>query len=111
MHINIPPKYSKCVMEKLGVNPIQDGGGSCKNRPPTSFSLVTSTNAGISPPPKLSNFKFEPSASPRSLNLNQDHPSKNGVFWSNPYIIEVVITALIEMLELQNFSHMNRSTK
>ena len=99
-------------MEKLRVNPIQDGGGSCKNRPPTSFSLVTSTNAGISPPPpKLSNFKFEPSASPRSLNLNQDHPSKNGVFWSNPYIIEVVITALIEMLELQNFSHMNRSTK
>ena len=37
-------------MEKLGVNPIQDGGGSGKNRPPTSFSLVTSTNAGISSP-------------------------------------------------------------
>ena len=37
-------------MEKLGVKPIQDGGGSGKNLPPTSFSPVTSTNAGISAP-------------------------------------------------------------
>ena len=99
-------------MEKIGVNPIQDGVGSGKNPPPTSFSLVTSTNAGISPtPPKLSDFKFEPSASPTSLNLNQDHPSKKEFFWSNSYIIEVLITALIEMLELPNFSNMNRSAK
>ena len=26
--------------------------------------------------------------------------------WSNPYKVEVVITSLIEMLELPNFGHM-----
>ena len=47
------------------------------------------------------NFKFLPSASPKLLHLNKDHP-----LWSNPYKIEVMITSLIEMLELPNFSHM-----
>ena len=31
---------------------------------------------------------------------------KNGFFWSNPYKIEVMITSLIEMLELPNLGHM-----
>ena len=31
-------------------------------------------------------------------------------FWSNPYKIEVMITSLIEMLELPNFGHMTIST-
>ena len=35
---------------------------------------------------------------------------KKQFFWSNPYIIEVVITSLIEMLELPIFGHMNTST-
>ena len=52
------------------------------------------------------NFKFLHSASPKLLHLNKDHPSKKGFLWSNPYKIEVMITSLIEMLELPNFSHM-----
>ena len=31
-------------------------------------------------------------------------------FWSNYYKIEIVITSLIEMLELANFDYMNIST-
>ena len=41
-----------------------------------------------------------PSASLKLLNLNQDHPLKN-VFWSNLFKILVMITSVIEMLELQ----------
>ena len=38
------------------LNPIQEGEeGGAKYAPPTSFSLVTSTNVGVSPP-KLSDF-------------------------------------------------------
>ena len=59
--------------------------------PPTSFSFVTSTNIGISPQNFLNfrfnpfatpvwNFKFVPSASPKLLNLNQNHPSKKAIF-------------------------------
>ena len=42
---------------KLPINPIQDGVGA--KRPPTSFSVVTSTNVGISPKNFL-NFSFNP---------------------------------------------------
>ena len=56
------------------------------------------------------NFKFTPSASPKLLNLNQDHlPKKKQYFWSNPYKIEVMITFLIETLQLPNFGHMTTS--
>ena len=83
----------------------------------TSFSPVTSTNVGINPQHFLAfnfnsfatlvqNVRAIPSASPKLLNLNQDHSSK---FWSNPYIIEVMITSLTEMLELPNCSHMTKS--
>ena len=58
----------------------------------------------------VKNFKFITSASPKLLNLNQDHPSKKAVFWPNPYKIEIMITSLIEMLELPNFGHMTTST-
>ena len=71
-------------------NPIQDGGGA-KSSPPTSFSPVTSTNVRFGPQKFLTfsfnpfttlvqNFKFVPSASPKLLNLNQDHLSKKVVF-------------------------------
>ena len=71
-------------------NPIQDGRGGQKG-PPTSFSPVTSTTAGFGPQNFLTfsfnpfatlvqNFKFVSSASPKLLNLNQDHPSKKAVF-------------------------------
>ena len=45
-----------------------------------------------------------PSASPKFFNFNQDHPSKGWFFWSNVYKIEVMITSLIEMLELSNLA-------
>ena len=86
------------------------GGLGGAKRPPYQFFPVTSTNVGIGHYNFLSfsfnpfailvqNFKFVPSASPKLLNLNQDHPSKEQFFWSNPYEIEVIITFLIEMLQ------------
>ena len=65
-------------------------GGGQKGLP-YQFSRVTSTNEGISPQNFLTfsfnpfatlvqNFKFVPSASPKLLNLNQDHPSKKVIF-------------------------------
>ena len=88
--------------------------GAGQKGPSTSFSPVTSTNVGIIPQNFLifgfnpfttlvKNFKFEPSASHKLLNLNQDHPP-------NPYKIEVAITSLIEMLQSPNFGYMNTST-
>ena len=51
-----------------------------------------------------------PSASPKSLNFNQQHPQKTWFFWSNSYKIEVTITSFIEMLELPKSGHMTTST-
>ena len=59
--------------------------------PPTSFSPVTSTNVGFGLLNVLTfsfnpfatlvqSFKFVPIASPKLLNLNQDHPSKKVIF-------------------------------
>ena len=59
--------------------------------PPTSFSPVTSTNVRFGPQNFLNfsfnpfatlvhNFTFVPSASPKLLNLNQEHPSKKAAF-------------------------------
>ena len=57
------------------------------------------------------NFKAILCARPISLKLNQEHSSKKIVFfWSDPYKIEVVISSVIEMLELPNFCHMTTST-
>ena len=73
-------------------NPIQDREGAKKPPPsPTSFSSVTSANVWISPlnfltfsfnpfATLMQNFKFVPSASPKLLNLNKDHPLKKEVF-------------------------------
>ena len=73
-------------------DPIQyvGGGGGAKS-PPLPVSPVTSTNVGISPQNFLNfsfnpverlvwSFKFVPSASPKLLHLNQDHPSQKPVF-------------------------------
>ena len=65
------------------LNPLQDGG---QKGPP-----ATSTNVEFGPQNFLTfsfnpyatlvqNFKFVPSASPKLLNLNQDHPSKKAIF-------------------------------
>ena len=87
----------------------------------TSFSLVTSTNLGISPKTfwllvltllshwcKTSRLYLVP-----VLNYwtsTRSTPQKNWFFWSNSYKIEVMIISLIEMLELPNFSNMTKST-
>ena len=47
----------------------------CKNYPPNLSDLSFNPFATL-----VSNFKFVPSASPKLLNLNQDHPSKKAVF-------------------------------
>ena len=94
------------------------GGGGGAKRPPTSFSPVASTNVGTSRQDFMT-FRFNPFATLVQISrpylklqtLNQDHPSKNWFFWSNPYKIEVLITPLIETLELPNFGHMTTYTR
>ena len=98
------------------------GKGEAKRPSPLiSFAPVFSTSVGLSPQNFLTfsfnpfstlvlNFKVIPTASPKFLNLNQDHPSKKWFFWSNPYKIEVMITSLIEILGSPNFGHMTTST-
>ena len=65
--------------------------GGAKRSPRTSFSPLTSTNVRCDPQNFLAfnsnpfatlvqNFKFVTSASPKLLNLNQDHPSKKAIF-------------------------------
>ena len=84
-----------------------------------SFSLVTSTNVGISLQNFLirsfnivarlvQNFKAISSVSSKLLNLNQEHLFKRRFFSSNPYKIEAKPTSVIEMLP--NFGHMTTST-
>ena len=66
-----------------------EGGG--KKASSTSFSSLTSTNVGFGPQNFLTfsfnpfvtlvqNFKFVSGASPKLLNLNQDHLSKKAIF-------------------------------
>ena len=96
-------------------------GGGGKKGAPTSFSLKISTKIGIISQNFLTlifnpfatlpqNTKAIPSATPKLLNLNQDHSPQKVVFWSNPYKIEVMITSLIEILELSNLSNMTTLT-
>ena len=91
------------------------GGVRGQKGPATSFSPANSTNVGNSPKNFLtatlvSNFKIITSASLKLLTLNQDHPLKKCFSWSNSYKIEVMITSLIEMVELTNFGHMTTLT-
>ena len=103
----------------IHLNPIQDGGG--QKSPSTSFFSVTSAKVGISPQNFLTfsfkffatlvqNFKFAPSASPNYWSWTMTTRLKQRYFWSNPYIIEIMITSLTEMLELPNFGHMTTFT-
>ena len=69
-------------------------------------SPVTSTNVKFIPPKKISRPYLVPGASPKLLNLNQEHLM---IFWPNSYKIETGITSLIELLELPNFGHMTAS--
>ena len=70
-------------------------GWAKKAPPPTSFS--TSTNVGFGPQNFLNfsfnlfatlvqNIKIVPSASPKLLNLNQDHPFTKAVFLVKPLL-------------------------
>ena len=116
----------RCCDTNLVINPIQDMGAKSPTTPPlpspTSFSSVTSTDRVPNPQNFLA-FSFNPfatmakncrvisSASPKLLNLNEDHPPKKWFFWSNPYKIEIMTTSLIEKLELlASFAHMTTPT-
>ena len=57
----------------------------------------------------VKNFKAISSASPKLLNLKQGYPSKKMVFLVKSLKIDIMITSLIEILELQNFGHMTAS--
>ena len=76
---------------------MREGEGAKKPPPPTSFSPVTSANIGISSQNFLTfsftsfgtlvqNFKFVPSASPKLLNFNKEHPSKKSSFSGQIFI-------------------------
>ena len=69
----------------------EEGGGAKSPLSSTSFSSVTSTNVRFGPKKFMTfsfnsfailvqNFKFAPNASPKLLNLNQDHHSKKAIF-------------------------------
>ena len=73
-----------------GLNPIQDGGGGGRGQKVRRYQSVA-TNVGFRAQNFLNfsfnpfttlvlNFKFGPSASPKLLTLNQDHPSKKAIF-------------------------------
>ena len=80
--------------------------GSKAPTPPYHFSLVTSAKVGISPQNFLT-FSSNPFV---TLVYNFKAIPRTGCFWSNPYKIGVVITSLIEMLQLPNFGHITTST-
>ena len=50
-----------------------------------------------------------PSTTLKLVNLNQDNASKKSVFLAKSLKIKVMITFLIEMLELPSFGNMNTS--
>ena len=97
-------------------------GAKCPSRPTifNPYNLGIIINVGISPKNFL-NFSFNPfdtvlknvkaisSGSP-TCTWTKSTPPKKLFFWSNPYKIEIMITSLIEMLELPNFGHMITST-
>ena len=101
-------------------NLIQDGGRGAQKGPPTSFSPVTSTNVGFGRKTfwilvlillpnycKISSSYLVPV--PNYWTWTKTTSQKKRFFWSNPYKIEVIITFLIEMLQLLNFGHMTTS--
>ena len=105
-------------------NPIQDGGCDKPPLPPTanSFSPVTSTYVEICSQNfllvlillphgcKISSSYLVPVANYWTWTKTTTTPQKNKFFCSNPDKIEVMITSLIQMLELPNFGHMTSST-
>ena len=88
---NQPAEFAFIFSIYLTINSIQDGGRAKSPPATTSFSPATSTNVGFGHQHFLTfsfnpfatlvqDFKFVPSASPKLLNLNQDHPSKKAIF-------------------------------
>ena len=50
------------------------------------------------------------SASLTLLILNEVHLSKKWIFWPNPYNIQIMITSLTEILDIQNFGNLTKFT-
>ena len=89
--------------------------------PSSSFSPVSSTNGGLASKTswllvltvlshwrKISRPYLVPV--PNYWTPTNSTPQKHGFFWSNSYKINVMITSLIEMLELPNFDHKTTPT-
>ena len=86
----------------------------------TSFSPITSTNVGITSKTlwllvlnllphwcKIASLYLVPVRN--YWTWTKITPQKKQFFWSKQYKIEVMITSLIEMLQLPNFAHINTS--
>ena len=58
----------------------------------------------------MENLKALRSASPKLLHLNQEHLFEKEVFLVKCSKIEIMITSIIEMLELPIFGHLTIST-
>ena len=103
------------------INPIQDGEGGGgggvwvgQRASPTSLSPVTSINIGIS----HQNFlTFSLTHLPHWCKISSSYLMSVPNYWTwtkttsqkNPYKLEVMITSLIEMLELPNFDQVTTS--
>ena len=117
----IPQQFNRSDLKPLAflVNPIQYGGRP--KSPPTSFFSVTSAKVGISPQNflilvlallphwcKISSSYLVPV--PNYWTWIKTAPQKPSFFWSNPYKIDIMITSLIEILELPILAHMTLFT-
>ena len=109
------------------LNPIQDegmerrGGGEGTAKPPYQF-FSCNFYKRRNQPLKLSDFQFQPlchtgvkfqghtQCQSQIIELQLTAPLKKLFFLVNLYKIDVMITSLIEMLELPNFDHMINST-
>ena len=105
--------YLPFLIDKV-INPIQDGAGKkaplpvflqTLELPYKTFWLLVLTL--LTDWCKIWSFYFVPV--PNYWTWIKTTPQKKWFFWSNPYKIEVMITSLIQMLELPNFGHMTTS--
>ena len=118
--VEITSALQRYYIELKGILTLFRMGGAKSPPHPTSFSSVTPTNVGISSKTfwlldlallehwrKISNLYLVPV--PNYWTSTKTTSQKKRFFWSNPFKIEVVISSIIEMLELPNFGHMNKS--
>ena len=85
------------------------GGGGGAKRPPNYKFFPCNFYKRKTQPPKISDFQFQLICH-TGVKFQGHTQWQSWFFWSNSYKIEVMITFLIEMLELTNFCHMTTYT-